>query len=143
MNTYAIPALKEKRAYASGRIISLKKEIKKLQGQLVNLDATITLFDPTYRVGNIKPKNPRKKAKVFKPGALSRLVIDALRRAEAPQLTSEVLAAITATMGEEKANEMLLASTVRSCLGYLTRRGKVAQIGKGIGTTWRLASMTS
>ena len=139
MNTYAIPALKEKRAYTSGRIISLKKEIKKLQRQLVNLDSTITLFDPSYRVGSIKPKNPRKKAKVFKPGALSRLVIDALRKAEAPQLTNEVLAAVTAAMGEDKASQMLLASTVRGCLGYLTRREKVVQVGKGVGCKWRLA----
>jgi hypothetical protein len=138
MNTYAIPALKEKRAMIAGRVISLKKQIQRHHKELASLDATITLFDPTYRVGSIKPKNPRKKAKVFKPGALSRLVIDALRRAETPQLTSEVLVAITATIGEEKASEMLLASTVRSCLGYLTRRGKVAQIGKGIGSKWRL-----
>jgi hypothetical protein len=138
MNTYAIPALKEKRAYTAGRIISLKKEIKKLQGQLVNLDATITLFDPSYRVGSIKPKNPRKKAKVFKPGALSRMVIDALRRARTPQLTKEVVVAVTLEMGQSKADELLLASSVRGCLGYLTRRGSVVQVGRGIGTKWRL-----
>ena len=108
MNTYAIPALKEKRAYAAGRIISLKKEIKRLQAQLVNLDATIMIFDSTYRVGSIKPVNPRKKAKVFKPGALSRLVVDFLRRAETPQSTKQVVAAVTAAIGQEKASELLM-----------------------------------
>jgi hypothetical protein len=80
----------------------------------------------------------RKKAKVFKPGALSRLIIDSLRRAGTPQSTKEVVAAVTAAIGQEQASELLMASTVRGCLGYLTRRGSVMQIGKGIGTTWRL-----
>jgi hypothetical protein len=138
MNTYAIPALKEKRAYTSGRIISLKKEIRKLQGQLVNLDATITLFDPSYRVGSIKPKNPRMKAQVFKHGALCLSIVDILRCAGTPLDTKEVLSAVTAGIGEGKASEAVLRSSVRSTLSYLTRRGSVVKIGRGIGCAWRL-----
>lgn len=64
MNTYAIPALKEKRAQIAGRVISLKKQIARHQKELASLDATITLFDPTYKVGSIKPKNARKRPKL-------------------------------------------------------------------------------
>ncbi len=71
-------------------------------------------------------------------GELGRLIIDSLRRAETPQSTKEVVAAVTAAIGQEQASELLMASTVRGCLGYLTRRGSVMQIGKGTGTTWRL-----
>ena len=65
MNTFAIPALKEKRASIAGRVISLIKQIARHQKELASLDATITLFDPSYKVGSIKPKNSRKSAKLF------------------------------------------------------------------------------
>ena len=38
-----------------------------------------------------------------------------------------------------KANEEVLRATVRSNLAYLSRRGMVVQIGKGVGSTWALA----
>jgi hypothetical protein len=50
MNTYALPALKEKRAVIDGRIISLKKQIARHQKELVSIDTTIALFDATYRI---------------------------------------------------------------------------------------------
>ena len=138
MNTYALPALKEKRAMIAGRVISLKKQIKKHHAELASLDATIALFDPTYRIGTIKPKRTHRRAKLFKLGELGRLIIDALRRAETPQDTGQVVAAVTAASGQGTANEALMVATVRSNLAYLARRGKVVQIGKGIGSRWRL-----
>jgi hypothetical protein len=94
MNTYALPALKEKRAMIAGRVISLKKQISKHMKELASLDATISLFDPTYRVGSIRPKRTHKRANLFKLGELGRLCIDALRRAEGPQDTGQVVAAV-------------------------------------------------
>lgn len=123
----------------AGRVISLKKQIARHHKELASLDATIALFDPTYRVGSIKPKRTHRRAKLFKMGELGRLTIDALRRAETPLDTAQVIAAVTVATGQATANEVLLAASIRSNLRYLTRRGKVAQIGKGIGTTWRLA----
>ena len=139
MNTFALPALKEKRAQIAGRVISLKKQIAKHQKELVSLDTTITLFDPTYRIGSIKPKRTHRRAKLFKMGELGRLTIDALRRAEAPLDTAQVIAAVTVATGQATANEVLLAASIRSNLRYLTRRGKVTQIGKGMGCKWQLA----
>ena len=123
----------------AGRVISLRKQITRHQKELANLDATIVLFDPTYRIGSIKPKRTHKRSKLFKLGELGRLIIDALRRAGEPLDTNQVVAAVALAIGEAKASEAVLHSTVRSNLAYLTRRGKVVQIGKGIGTVWRLA----
>jgi hypothetical protein len=138
MNTYAIPALKEKRAAIAGRVISLKKQIARHQKELASLDATISLFDSTYKVGSIKPKNARKRANLFKMGELGRLIMDALRRAEGPLTTAEVVAAVTAAIGESKAKSAVLTHSVRSNLGYLARRGKVTKIGNLKKTAWRL-----
>ena len=139
MNTFAIPALKEKRASIAGRVISLKKQITRHQKELASLDATIALFDPTYRVGSIKPKNARKRAKLFKMGELGRLIMDALRRAEGrPLATAEVVAAVTAAIGEKADKKAVVAHSVRSNLAYLVRSGKVRKIGDRAATTWLL-----
>ena len=138
MNTYAIPALKEKRAQIAGRVISLKKQIARHQKELASLDATIALFDPAYKVGSIKPKNARKRAKLFKMGELGRLIMDALRRAEGRTLaTAEVVAAVTAAIGEKAATAPVLAASLRANLGYLAGRKKVLKIGDRAATKWR------
>ena len=136
MNTFALPALKEKRAMIAGRIISLKKQIQRHLKELASLDATIALFDPTYRIGTIKPKRTYRRAKLFKLGELGRLIMDALRVAPSPLPMLSIVAAVTTASGLPR-NE-LTVSTVRSNMAYLARRGKVEQIGKGIGSTWRL-----
>ncbi len=139
MNTYAIPALKTKRAHIAGRIIVLEKQIAQHQTELASIDATILLFDPDHDIGSIKPVRPNRRSKLFKLGELGRLCIDALRRADGEPLdTHQVVAAVTAAIGQKKASEPVLAATVRSNLSYLARRGKVAKIGKGMGTLWRL-----
>ena len=139
MNTYAIPALKEKRAHIAGRVISLKKQIAKHQKELSSVDATIALFDPSYKIGSIKPINKQRRSKLFKLGELGRLIIDALRRADGVPLdTAQVVAAVSAAIGQGKTSEPVLRATVRSNLDYLARRGKVLKIGKSAETTWRL-----
>ena len=140
MNSFAIPALKEKRATIAGRIISLKKQIARHHKELANLDATITLFDPSYKVGSIRPKNARKRVKLFKMGELGRHIMDTLRRAEGRPLgTAEVVAAVAEAVGQ-KGSGKVLASTARSNLGYLARRGKVQKIGARTAAAWRLAT---
>ena len=143
MNTFAIPALKEKRASIAGRVISLKKQIARHHKELANLDATIALFEPSYKIGSIKPKRLHKRSKLFKMGELGRLCIDALRRANGvPQSTREIVAAVSASIGQGKASEALLQASVRSNLDYLARRGKVTKLGKGAGCKWGLDSTT-
>ena len=68
MKTLAIAALNEKRASIAGRVISLKKQISRHQKELANLGATIALFEPSYRIGSIKPKRLHKRSKLFKLG---------------------------------------------------------------------------
>ena len=140
MNTFAIPALKEKRAAIAGRIISLKKQIAKHLKELASLDATIVLFEPSYRIGSIKPIRKQQRSKLFKLGELGRLIKDALRRAGGkPLSTHEVVAAVAVAIGQAKASETVLRATVRSNLAYMARRGSVVKIGKSLGCKWMLS----
>ena len=88
----------------AGRVISLKKQITRHQKELANLDATIVLFDPTYRIGSIKPKRTHRRAKLFKLGEFGWLYIVDLRWVEAPLDTNQVVAAVTAAIGQTKAD---------------------------------------
>ena len=142
MNTFAIPALKEKRAVLSGEIVSCQKKIARLKKQLVSLDATISIFDPAYKVGSIKPKNARKRAKLFKMGELGRHIMDALRRAEGrPLATADVVEAVAAAIGESKAKAPALAASVRSNLGYLARSRKVEKVGDRMAALWSIQTL--
>lgn len=139
MNTFAIPALKEKRASIAGRVISLKKQIARHQKELANLDATIALFEPTYRIGSIKPKRTQKRSKLFKMGELGRIIIDALRRADGTPLdTNQVVAAVSVAIGQGKASEAVLRATVRSNLDYMARAKKVVKAGNRAAKIWSL-----
>jgi hypothetical protein len=138
MNTYALPALTEKRAKLAGRIDSLKRAIAKTRRELEHLDTTIKLFDPSYKVGSVKAKKHYERLHLFKLGELGRLIFDALRRAGEPLGTHAVADAIATAIGQQGAG-VKLARRVRANLAYLERRGKVSKIGKREAATWRLA----
>ncbi|MEP6827310.1 MAG: hypothetical protein ABJA10_04485 [Aestuariivirga sp.] len=137
MNTYAIPALKEKRAQIAGRVISLKKQISRHHKELANLDATISLFEPSYKIGSIKPIRKQRRSKLFKLGELGRLIMDVMRPSEGqPMATRDIVAGVSLAIGQGKNSEAVLAATVRSNLAYMARRGKVVQVGNGVGCKW-------
>lgn len=138
MNTYAIPALRDKRARIAGQIDSLQKQILRLVEDLNSLDQTIAMFDPSYKVGSIRPVRPNRRVHLFKMGQLGRIILSAMRTAKAPMRTAEVITAVCVAMGENNANAHLIANTVSSNLNYLARRGKIEKIGERGMARWRL-----
>ena len=138
MNTYAIPALRDKRARIAGEIDSLQKRILRLVEDLNSLDQTIAMFDPSYKVGSIRPVRPQRRAHLFKLGQLGRIILSAMRTAKAPMRTAEVITAVCVATGEGKANAKLLSGTISANLNYLARRGKVLKLGDRAGKMWGL-----
>lgn len=140
MNTYAIPALKRKRAELAGKVQALRKEIARHKKELDSIDATILLFDPEYKAGSVRPINPRKRSKLFKQGELGRHITDALRRADGKPLTThEVVTGVLSAIGESEASRPSLTPSVRSNLAYMERRKAVVKSGDRLETKWRLA----
>ena len=97
-NTYAIGALKRRRAEIDGEIQASEARLRSLNEALCHLDATLALFDPDYDPKTIRAKRRYDRAKLFGGGKLTRLILDALRRSERPLSTAEVIAAIAAEM---------------------------------------------
>ena len=73
----------------------------RLRQDLVHLDATIRLFDPSYDIAAGGPKRPPSGASPFVLGGLTRAIFDALRTAQKPltiaAITLEVMAAKEST----------------------------------------------
>jgi hypothetical protein len=106
--------------------------------ELVSLDATIHLFEPSYKIDSVKPKRAVTKSSLFKMGQLGRIIVETLRRAERPLSTNEVVAAVAEAAGADKAKEAMFRPTVSSNLSYITRRCRVEKLGKRLGVMWKL-----
>jgi hypothetical protein len=140
MNTYALPALKERRAKLDGEKLQLKQRIINIENQLIAIDTTIKIFDPDFDPTAIRSINPRKRVNIFRMGEVGRMIIDALRKADGEPLnTGQVADYIIAVskLDSPEGKQVIYRSSATN-LNYLARRGKILKLGKGMGTTWRL-----
>ena len=141
-NKYALAALRERRAELAGEIKDLESRLRHIRDSLIHVDGTLRLFDPDGNPTSIKPKRQYKRVKLFGQGKLNRLILDALRKAEKPLRTQELIDAIAAEVdfGPDAANG--LKGRVRSNLLYLSKvRGAVVKEGERETATWTLARL--
>lgn len=78
---HVITALSKKRAELSGDIERTQRELQDVIRDLVHLDRTLLLFDPSYEIASIKPKAFRPPADWSKRGEMTRLILGILRNA--------------------------------------------------------------
>ncbi len=98
------------------------------------MDASLALLDPTYDAASVRPKRPYRQARLFGGRKLTGLILDALRRAERPLMTQEVVPAIA----DGNANAPNVRKRIRMALRYLAKRGAVVKEGERKTARWRL-----
>lgn len=135
---YALSALRNKRATIASEIVSLERQIRHRREALVHVDATLRLLDDTIDLEAIPNKRLPKHIKLFRQGELGRLILDALRNAERPLATAEIVSALLAAGGHGESARRTVAPRVRGNLAYLERRGKVQKAGSGTSARWEL-----
>lgn len=138
-NRYALAALKERRAAIDGELRQCEQRLRHLREMLGHLDATLSLFDPDGNPKAIKAKRPYRRVKLFGAGALSRHILNAMRKGGRPMTTLEIVAAVIADLnfGEDAAKGM--KRRVRSSLLYLWKvRGLIVKDGERETARWRL-----
>jgi hypothetical protein len=138
-NRYAINALKERRAEIHGEIEACRRRMESLTEAIVHLDASLALLDPTYNPASVRPKRPYRRAKLFGGRKLTGLILDALRRAERPLTTQEVVSAITIGVNGG-AGAPNVTKRVRMALRYLAKRGAIVKEGERKTANWRVAN---
>jgi len=102
---HVVSALQEKRAEVSGVIADLERRIAQHRADLVHVDAVLRLYVPELAPETIPPKAVRRRNGWFKPGELSRLVLDVLRIAPAAMAVKDIAAAVMARRGLDPADE--------------------------------------
>ena len=137
-NLYALAALRERRAEIAGEITLAERKLRHLRETLVHVDGTIRLFSD-MEPESIPAKRPYKRVKLFGAGKLNRMIIDALRTAERPMTTAEVVASVVATLGYGEDAAKGMKNRVRANLLYLSKvREMVVKEGERETATWAL-----
>jgi len=139
-HTYAISGLVTKRAEVAGLIEHHQREIERLRQSIYQIDATIRIFDPNYRIRSIKTKEYRRYSRIFKKGECYRLCLDTLRRADdvlSTTLITEIIMHKKALPFEQQSTVM---DSVNNSLRFAERRNIVRRVGMdGIAIRWTLA----
>lgn len=138
-NKYALAALKKQRADMSGEIACLTSKLVYLKAQLVHVDCTLRLLDPTIDPKGLPVSRPRKRIKLFRQGELGQLIRDTLRAAGKPLGTHEIVTALLERGGHGESARPSLTPRVRGNLAYLEGRGSVIKTGKATAARWTLS----
>lgn len=139
-NQYALAALKERRAAIDGEMRECERRLRYLRTMLDHLDATLHLFDPDGNPKAIKAKRPYKRIKLFGPGQLGRLILDALRKGARAMTTAEVIEAVVTELGYDGDAIAGMSTRVRGSLLYQWKvRGSVIKEGERETARWRIA----
>src|SRR5690242_5191333 len=87
---HVVSALVRKRAELAGAIERAHEELRQMILALENLDATLVMFDPGYRVESIKPKAFRPPKDWSNRGQMTRIILSVLRQAAEPMTSRDI-----------------------------------------------------
>jgi hypothetical protein len=131
-NTFAILALRRKRAHLAGDIARAEEALARLRDGLADLDAVILQFEPDATPEAIRPVRRIHRCTIFRHGEMLRLARSALRNAAGPISARAVMEYALAAKGlpSAEAPRGILAS-FRIVLGRLERKGSARRVADG------------
>ncbi len=137
-----LPALVKRRADLAGQLGTMQTAVQQLHADLACIDAVIRQFDPDYKLETIRPTY-RKAASPAEFGAMSRAVLDTLRRAPGPMAVKAIAQAIVAERGLDQHDQTVrraMQKRVDMALRYQRTNGMVAEVaGVGAEVAWKVA----
>lgn len=142
-DTYAIHALRRKRAHLAGEIEAAQRAIGKQRATLATLDAVIRMFEPASNpelIPSIRPVSARDP--LFHRGEVTRLVLSAMREAGKPVRARFITDYLLAAKGLSDAATPIkerVANKVRSTLKRNARSGTVRKIVDWPDMWWELS----
>lgn len=139
-DTYVITGLTTKRAEVSGIIADLEKRIAQHRADLVHIDAVLRLYVPELEPNTIAPKAVRKRNDWFKPGELSRMVLDILRVAPAPMTVRDIAVQVMQRRGMDSTDARTGKLVAKLVNNAVTRQAAdlVERAGNGKVAAWKV-----
>jgi hypothetical protein len=142
--TYAISALRHKRARLAGEIEAAERAIAKQRAELATLDATLRLFHPDADPSHITSVRPVWRGIYFRHGERPRLCLEALRDAGGPLSAPRIGEYLMRAKGMDVNNQPLRAAVVgfmASVLARLERKRLVRKIIVEPEVWWELVGL--
>jgi hypothetical protein len=124
---HVVSALVAKRGELAGEVQRHRRELRRLDEQLVHLDAAIRLFAPDYELSGVRPRQRRAGQRRFGQGECQRLVLETLREAPEPLSDRQIAAAVAASKGVP-AKSPASAGLEKTTLATLRRLAKKGAI---------------
>lgn len=138
---HVVTALIRKRAEIAGQLEATQNQARQLITDLDHVDATLRLYVPDIDLEEIKPKPLPPRHSAFR-GELSRLILEALRRAPEGMTTQDLAQHFMAERGmntADKATVKLIGKRVGSSLRTMRGKGLVqSEQGPGSFNLWRV-----
>jgi hypothetical protein len=140
-DTFAISALRRKRARMAGEIIQAQEIVARRTKELLAIDAVIRLFTPDTDPDMIAPIRPSSRGLFFQYRELGRLCLDALREAGKPMMLEQIAAYAMLAKGlpDDKHLRAQVINNVRQSLMRQVQKGRVQRILDQPDMWWELA----
>jgi hypothetical protein len=139
-NTYAVSGLKELRASIAGRMVDLRRELDKLQADLVHVDGVLRLYGLEPAEIPTKGRMPVRSA-FFGRNEISRRCRDLLRQQRSIRADEVTVIAMREKGLDPDRERKLRADFTRRILVSLhdlMKAGTVEKVGHGRGVRWNL-----
>jgi hypothetical protein len=140
--TYALSALRDKRARLAGEIIATDRTLVRLRKNLRAIDATLRLFHPDADPDHVTPIRPYMlRGFYFRRAERPRLAMEALRDAGKPLSTPMITEYVMRAKGmdrDDKALRDIIQEFMYSGLARLAARGVVRIIIEAPDVWWEL-----
>lgn len=135
-----IGLLRDKRSELAGVMVQLEHQLVQHRADLTHLDATMLLFDPDIRPGEIHPRQPRARSIWFGRDECLRLIYDELRDAAEPLTTRDLAERIMHVKAMPVADERRRELIQKTILGSLNRaKQTIARVEIEGVVRWRLS----
>jgi len=140
-DTFAISALRRKRARVAGEIIQAQEVVARRTKELLAIDAVIRLFSPDCDPDMIAPIRPSTRGLFFGYREVTRLCLDIMRESRKPLTLDSIIDRVVAlkSLPDDSMIRRRVYETVRSSLLRLARKGLVRRVLDEPDTWWELA----
>jgi hypothetical protein len=137
--THVVSALRKKRAEVAGHVHDLEKKVKTWRARLAHIDETIKIFSPDTDPEAIPPKRTYRRAGYFSRGEFARPCFDALRKADGPVTTTEIVSSVLSAKGFSNSLAPILTEKALACMRTKLPTASVVKTGVTQGARWALA----
>jgi hypothetical protein len=138
MTTHVIAALREKRTEIASQVHDTEKKLARLRAALANLDAAMNILTPDHP-DHVPGRRGYNRTNYFARNELSRLIMDALRKAPGPVTAGEIAGAIVAAKALPGSAQEAVTRHVVERLAKFAAGGSVVKVGTTRNARWGIS----